>query len=198
MVYGIPNLIGCKYKCSEIGKDVSEMKELSERVISAIKSASKKLTGVKRRSYQAEITNEFFGGNARKAEQEMGWGRQTVSKALKEAETGIYCRDNFQARGRKKTEEKLPNLIKDIRDIAEPHTQTDPDFRHDRLYIKITAEAVRKSLIREKGYRDEELPIDDTIGSILNRMGYTLKRVMKAEPIKKFPKPMRYLRMSGK
>jgi len=44
------------------------MKELSGRVISAIKSAAKKLTGVKRRLYQAEITNEFFNGNARKAE----------------------------------------------------------------------------------------------------------------------------------
>ncbi len=88
----------------------------------------------------------------------MGWGRQTVSKALKESETGIYRRDNFQAEGRKKTEEKPKNLRKDIRDIAEPHTQTDPDFRHDRLYIKITAKAVRESLIREKDTEMKNFP----------------------------------------
>jgi|GEM_PF-3603860 len=36
-------------------------------------------------------------------------------------------------------------------------------------------------------YDDRELPTDDTIGNILNRMGYTLKRVMKAEPLKEIP-----------
>ena len=179
-------------------KDGFKMKELSEKVISAIKSAAKKLTGVKRRSYQAEITNVFFGGNARKAEQEMGWGRETVKKGLKESESGILCADNFRGRGRKKTEEKLPDLKNDIRDIAEPHAQPDPDFKNDFLYIKITAKAVRKSLIAEKGYDDREIPTEDTIGNILNRMGYTLKRVMKAKPLKKFPKPMRYSEMSGK
>jgi len=73
-------------------------------------------------------------------------------------------------------------LQHDIRDIAEPYAQTDPDFRNDFLYIKITAEAVRKSLIAEKGYDDRELPTEDTIGNIPNRKGYTLKRVMKAKP----------------
>lgn len=174
------------------------MEVLSEKVRHAIKSAAKKLTGVKRRSYQAEITNGFFGGSTRKAEQEMGWGRETVQKGLKEAESGILCSDNFRGRGRKKTEEKLPDLQSDIRDITEPYAQTDPDFKNDFLYIKITAEAVREALIVEKGYDDRELPTDDTIGNILNRMGYTLKRVMKAKPLKKFPKPMRYSEMSGK
>ncbi len=171
------------------------MKELSGRVISAIKSAAKKLTGVKRRSYQAEITDEFFEGNARKAEQKMGWGRETVNKGLKELKSGIVCYDNFHGRGRKKTEENMPSLEKDIRDIAEPYAQTDPDFRNDFLYIKITAKAVREALIRKKGYEDRELPTDDTIGNILNRMGYSLKRVMKAKPLKKNRKPMRYSKM---
>ena len=163
------------------------MKALCEKVISAIKSGAKKLTGVKRRAYQAEITNEFFGGSARKAEQIMGWGRETVRKGLKESEIGIICSDNFQGRGRKKTEETMPSIENDIRDIAERNTQTDPDFKNDLLYMKITAKAVREMLIREKGYKDEELPTDDTIGNMLNRMGYTLKRVQKAKPVKKIP-----------
>jgi len=174
------------------------MEVLSEKVISAIKSAARKLTGTGRRLYQAEITEGFFGGSARKAEREMGWGRETVDKGLKELKSGIVCLDNFQGRGRKKTEEKAPELENDIRDIAEPYAQTDPDFKNSLLYIKITAKAVREFLISEKGYEDEELPTDDTIGNILNRMGYALKRVQKTKPQKKFLKRMRYLKMSGR
>jgi hypothetical protein len=171
---------------------------LSEKVISAIKSAAKKLTGAKRRLWQAEITDEFFRGSARLAERITGWGRETVDKGLKELKSGIVCRDNFEGRGRKRTEEKLPELENDIRDIAEPYAQTDPDFKNSLLYIKITAKSVREALIREKGYKDEELPTDDTIGNILNRTGYTLKRVQKTKPQKKSLKPTQYLKMSGK
>ena len=38
-----------------------------------------------------------------------------------------------------------------------------------------------------KGGTHPELPTDDTIGRILNRMGYTLKRVIKTKPQKKIP-----------
>jgi len=61
--------------------------------------------------------------------------------------------------------------------------------------MKITAKAVREALILKKGYEDRELPTDDTIGNILNRMGYSLKRVMKSKPLKKNRKPMRYSEM---
>ncbi len=172
------------------------MKAMCEKVGAVIKSASEKLTGLKRRAYQAEVTAEFFGGSVRKAEKEMGWGRETVRKGMREAETGIPCYDSFQGRGRKKTEERLPHTEKDIRDIADPHAQADPDFKNDFLYIKITAEAVRKALTETKGYKDEELPSENTIGNMPNRMGYRLKRVLKAEPVKKFRKPMRYLKTS--
>ena len=161
------------------------MKAMCDKVRAVIKSASEKLTGLKRRAYQAEVTAEFFGGSVRKAEKEMGWGRETVRKGMREAETGISCHDNFQGRGRKKTEEKLPHIEKDIRDIADPHAQADPDFKNDFLYIKITAKAVRKALAETKGYKDEELPSENTIGNMLNRMGYSMKRVVKAKPLKK-------------
>lgn len=170
---------------------------MCEKVRSVIKSAAEKLTGRKRRAYQAEVTAGFFGGSARKAEQEMGWGRETVAKGMRESETGIVCSDNFGARGRKKTEELLPGIEKDIRDIAEPDAQTDPDFKNSLLYLKITARSVRNALIGEKGYKNEELPSENTIGNMLNRMGYTLKRVQKAKPVKKNPKRMQSLKMSG-
>jgi hypothetical protein len=48
------------------------MKAMCEKVRSVIKSASEKLTGRKRRAYQAEVTMKFFGGSVRKAEKELG------------------------------------------------------------------------------------------------------------------------------
>ena len=40
-------------------------------------------------------------------------------------------------------------------------------------------------MIDYKGYSDEELPTERTISNILNRLGYTLKRVLKTKPQKK-------------
>jgi len=42
-------------------------------------------------------------------------------------------------------------------------------------------------LIDKKGYRDDELPAERTLFDILNRLGYTLKRVEKTKPVKKIP-----------
>ncbi|MBF0120569.1 MAG: hypothetical protein HQK79_17205 [Desulfobacterales bacterium] len=46
--------------------------ELSEKAKLLIKNTAKKITGAKRREYIAEVTLEFFDGNARKSERELG------------------------------------------------------------------------------------------------------------------------------
>ncbi len=115
----------------------------------------------------------------------MGWGRESVEKGLKETESGIRCVDNFQGRGRKRTEDKLPNLREDMTSLAEPQTQADPAMKGSLTYTRITAKAMRKALTEEKGYNDEDLPTDNIIGNILDRLGYNLKRVEKSKPVKK-------------
>jgi hypothetical protein len=81
------------------------MKKLDDNLKEIIMDATGRLTGFKRREYQAKITLDYFGGSARKAEREMGWGRDCVEKGLKENKTGIRCADNYQGRGRKRTED---------------------------------------------------------------------------------------------
>ena len=108
-------------------------------------------------------------------------------KGMMELTTGIRCVDNYSARGNKKTEEKMPELEEDIRSIVGPKSQTDPNFQTSLLYTRITAKAVRQALIDEKGYMDDELPCENTIRNILNRMGYQLKRIQKTKPLKKIP-----------
>jgi predicted site-specific integrase-resolvase len=49
-------------------------------------------------------------------------------------------------------------------------------------YARISARAVRKALVKEKGYEEASLPTRQTIGTILNRMGYRLKKHKKPNP----------------
>lgn len=151
-----------------------------------IKDAARRLKGYQKREYIAQISLDYFQGNARKTEREMGWGRECVQKGIREKETGIRCIDNYKATGRKRTEDNLPNLGEDIRSLADLQTQADPSMKSGSLtYTRITAKAMRQALIEEKGYTDDELPCETTIGNILNRLGYNLKRVLKAKPKKK-------------
>jgi len=130
------------------------------------------MSGAKRREYIGEITIKLLDGNARKTEREFGWGRKTVKTGMAELTTGIRCLNNYSARGNKKTEEKMPELAYDIQSIVDPKSQADPKFQTPFLYTRITAKAVRQALIDEKGYTDDELPCENTIGDILKRIGY--------------------------
>ena len=145
------------------------------------------LTGQKRREYIAGVTIGYLDGNARKAERVFGWGRYTVYKGIKELESGIKCIDNYEGRGNKRTECKNNAINEDIRLIVEPESQADPDFKTVFRYTRITAKAVRIALVEGKGWAESELPSENTIRNMLNRMGYRLRKVQKTKPLKKIP-----------
>jgi Rhodopirellula transposase DDE domain len=161
------------------------MEVLTKEVIASFKDAARKLTGPKRRAFEAQVTLDYLEGNIWKAEKVFGWSHHTVALGLNELRTGITCRDNFSARGNRKTEAKSPELEADIRALAEPESQTDPKFQSPFRYTRMTAKAVRRALIDQKGWTDEGLPHVNTIGEILNRLGYKLRRVQKTKPLKK-------------
>jgi hypothetical protein len=161
------------------------MSILTEAVIASLKDAARKLTGPKRRAFQAQVTLDYLDGSVWKAERVFGWSHHTVTLGLNELRTGIICMGNFSARGNHKTEEKLPKLEADMRALADPESQADPKFQSTFLYTRITAKAMRQALIDQKGWTDEELPHVTTIGEILNRLGYKMRRVQKTKPLKK-------------
>jgi hypothetical protein len=163
------------------------MNKLSKKNIKTIKDAAKRLTGVDRRAFEAQVTLDYFDGNARRAERVFGWSRETVILGMNELRTGITCLGDFSSRGDRKIEEKNPKLEQDIRSLAEPESQADPKFQSPFQYTRITAKAMRKALINEKGWKDEDLPSVNTIGNIMNRLGFRLRRVQKARPIKRIP-----------
>jgi len=158
-----------------------------ERYESLLRQGANRLKGHERRLFLAEVTLALCEGNARKAERRFGWGRETVAKGIQELQQGVRCLENFSARGRPRAEDKSPQLAQDVRAIALPHVQADPELKSERRYSNLSAAEVLEALQTKKGYAKENLPKERTMRDILNRMNYRLKRIQKGRPLKKPP-----------
>ena len=141
---------------------------LFQQHIATIKDASSKLTGSQRRAFQAQVTIDYLKARPRTAESLFGWDRNTVILGLHELRTGITFLSDFKARGNKRSETKNRQLEFDIKDLADPNSQVDPKFKTSFKYTRITAKAMRKALITEKYWTDEDLPCEKTISNILS------------------------------
>jgi len=158
---------------------------LSPSQIADLRLAASKLTGPKRRAFEAEMTVKYCGGHPLMAEAIFGWGRQTVALGLAERRTGIICLGAQSAfSGRKRWEERHAQAAQALRQLAEAHAQQDPTFRTSLTYTRLTAQAALK-VLNEQGYREEQLPSPSTMAEVLNRLGFRLRKVVKAKPQKK-------------
>lgn len=152
-----------------------------------LRLAAAKMTGAARRAFQAEMTLKYCHGSARFAETLLGWSRAAVEVGLAEQRTGIRCVGAHSAgSGRKRWEEKYPEAATVLRELAEAHAQQDPTFRTTLAYMRLTAKAAGAAL-RAHGIPEPQLPSASTMAEVLNRMGYRLRKVIKAKPQKKLP-----------
>ena len=115
-----------------------------------------KLTGSDKRIALAKTAEAIGKGGQSIVAKEFHVSRDTIRKGINELKTGVPIKDNFHARGRKKVEDKLPNLLQDIKGIVDGQSQTDPNFKTTRLFTRLTVKEIRKQLI-QKGYSEEEL-----------------------------------------
>lgn len=138
----------------------------------------------------AQIVLELGYGGQSKAEKELGWNRGTIRKGMWEITSGITRTDNYHARGRKKAEWHLPNLLQDIEGIVDCNSQSNPSFKSKRLYTRLSARQVREELIAQYNYDEQKLPSTETIRQKLNQRRYYPQRIAKTQPQKKFLKPM--------
>jgi hypothetical protein len=153
--------------------------------IADLRLAASKMTGATRRAFQAEMALKYCEGNPLLAETIFGWGRQTVEVGLAERRTGITCLGAQAAfSGRKPWEDTQPEAAEALRRLAEAHAQQDPTFRTTLAYTRLTAKAAREAL-RAQGYSEDQLPSPSTMAAVLNRMGFRLRKVVKAKPQKK-------------
>jgi Rhodopirellula transposase DDE domain len=150
-----------------------------------IRSAARRLKGHARRLFQAEVADALCHGSPRAAERRFGFDRKAVATGQHEAQSGIRCVERFAARARLCAEVKDPQLGQAIRALVEPHTQADPEVQSARRYTNLSAREVLQALKVQKGYSDERLPSERSMRDILNRLGYRLKRIQKAKPLKK-------------
>lgn len=167
--------------------------ELVKEVKELLLETANDLKGSARRLFLARAVQALGEGGQRLAERELEWNRGTIRKGQHELEQGIVCFDAYTSRGRKRSEEHLPNLLSDITAIVGGQSQADPQFRTNRLYTRLTATEVRRQLIAQKGYREDELPTAETISTKLNALGYYPKKVAKSQPQKNSRKPTPFL-----
>ncbi len=166
---------------------MSESKLPTPSRIEDIRLAASRMTGATRRSFQAEMAEKYCNGSARLAEKVFGWTRESVQTGLGEKRTGIICigaQPTFG--GNIRWEERHPEVAEALRALAEEHARQDPTFRTTPSYSRLSAEEALKQL-RAQGYSEERLPCKSSMADILNRMGYRLRKVVKAEPQKKVP-----------
>jgi len=163
--------------------------ELTDSLKTLFRQTAQTLTGSARRLFMARTVKELGRGGQRRAERELGWNRETIRKGTLELEHGLVCLDNFAARGRKPAEAHLPHLLSDLAALVDSQSQTDPQFRTQRLYTRLDALEVRRQLIAQKGYTDAELPTVQTLTTKLNALGYYPQKVAKSAPKKRSRKP---------
>jgi Rhodopirellula transposase DDE domain len=150
-----------------------------------LRLAASKMTGATRRAFQAEMALKYCGGNPLLAETIFGWGRHTVEVGLAERRTGITCLGAQAAfSGRKPWEDTQPEAAEALGRLAEAHAQQDPTFRTTLAYTRLTAQAALAAL-RAQGDSEDQLPSPSTMAAVLNRLGFRLRKVVKAKPQKK-------------
>jgi Rhodopirellula transposase DDE domain len=169
-----------------------EHENLSLSQIEDLRLAASQLTGAKRRSFQAEMTLKYCQGRARLAESVFSWGRETVELGLAEKRTGMTCvgsQSGFS--GAKRWEEREPEVAASLKELAESHAQQDPTFETTLAFTRLTA-AAAISQLQQLGFEPDQIPAPSTMAEILNRMGYRLRKVVKAKPKKNCQKRTRF------
>jgi Rhodopirellula transposase DDE domain len=159
--------------------------QISPQQIADLRLAAAQMSGAKRRAFQAEMTEQYCAGNPRQAERMFGWSRETVEVGLAERRTGVTCLGAQTAfSGRKRWEDQHPQAAAALRTLAEAQAQQDPTFRTPLAYTRLTAKAAVAAL-RAQGFSKKQVPAPSTMASILNRLGFRLRKVLKAKPQKK-------------
>ena len=161
-------------------------------IVKVLVETAARLKGYERRLFMARTVCDLFAGVVNRAADTLFWDERTLRKGLHELRTGLECLDGRTGAGRPRAEVHYPHLLEDLRAIVDGQSQTDPQFRSQRLYTRITAAEVHHQLVVQKGYRIDDMPCEETIRVKLNDLGFTLRRVAKIKPKKRFHRPTRF------
>lgn len=162
----------------------SEETSLTRSQIDDLCLAASKMNLVDRRSFQAAMAIKYCDGKARLAESRFGWGRESVELGMAEQRTGIVCigaQSGYS--GAKRWEDKYPSAAATLQVIADEQSQQEGTFQSSIAYTRLTTKSALKAL-QDAGIDAAILPSENGMGLILNRLGYRLRKVVKAKPKK--------------
>lgn len=160
-------------------------KDLMQEQIADIRLAASRMSGFLRRGFMAEMSLKYCNGSPRLTETVFGWSRDAVETGRGEKRTGILCIGFQSSRcGNKPWEEKHPRMAEFLCKIAEAQSQQDPTFQSSIAFTRLTAQSALNALA-EAGFSQGDLPSLSSMAEILNRLGYRLRKVVKAKPLKK-------------
>ena len=165
------------------------MHELQEPPIATIKDAAQPWTGGKSRALQARGVLDSRNGRARRAATVFGWARRTGMLGRHALRTGLTCVDNTAARGQRPPAEQRPQWAEDRRSLAAPHRPVAPKCPSSCCSTRRTAQAMRQALSDTQSGHEGLWPCAHTSGHIRNRLGYRVRRVHKAKPVKRVRAP---------
>ena len=124
----------------------------------------------------------------RRAVKIFGLCRQTIKKAVAIFKGITNYKLDIETRGRKKIEEKHPEIIEQIKQICENTENIDKSLKDDIVYIDITAGFVISKLQSDYGYDISECPCENTIIRIFREcLNYKITKVKKSKVLKKIP-----------
>jgi hypothetical protein len=153
--------------------------------IADLRLAAAQMTGAKRRAFEAEMTEQYCAGNPRHAERMCGWGRETGEVGLAERRTGVTCMGAPSAfSGRKRWEDQHPQAAAALRVLAEAQAQPESTLRTPLASTRLTATAAVAAR-RAQGFPKQPVPAPSTMAPLLKRLGFRLRKVLKANPPKK-------------
>ena len=158
---------------------------LPQKTLDMLAAGLSLLRGSDRRLFMGSAAVQLGRGGPSYLQRKLGWDRTTMRKGIAELRAGKVSEDATYKRGRKPLEAKLTSLEEDIRAIGEEASQTDPTFRTTQLYRRLTAGEVRRRLIEDFGYSEENAPSERTLRRKLNAFGFKPRKVAKSKPQRK-------------
>src|SRR5213594_4437563 len=98
--------------------------ELTDSIKSLFVETAQSLKGSARRLFMARTVKELGPGGQRRAERDLGWSRVTTRTGTHALASGFTCLDAFAARGRKRVEAHVPQLLSDSKALVDAQSQT--------------------------------------------------------------------------
>ena len=161
--------------------------ELLQHGKDVIQQFCRRLRGADRRAFQAEVAVEVCGGSPRRAEAMFGWCRKSVPKGLIELEYHLELQPHFARRGRRACEVQSPTLASVVTEVLDAQSQADPKFQTNVLFTRATGRFLRTLWESHPDLADTKPPSVRTCQRLMNRLGFRLRFVQKAKPLKKIP-----------